>query len=147
MSDRLNQVLIGTRARDLAIAAIRRAPDGYVCEVYAPRRTTEQNKRMWAMLNDVAVQVQWHGQWLSAENWKDMVSAAVKRQQVVPGIDGGFVVLGARTSRMTIREMQEIIDFIDFFGAQHNVVFRDPRAETPVPSNSAGETPGASVSR
>lgn len=111
------------------------------------RRSAEQNAKMWAMLGEVARQVQWHGQWLSDADWKDMATAAIKRQRVVPGIDGGFVVLGSRTSQMNVRDMQEVIDFIEAFGAQHNVVFRDPRAETPVPSNSAGETPGASVSR
>lgn len=111
------------------------------------RRSAEQNAKMWAMLGEVARQVQWHGQWLSDADWKDMATAAIKRQRVVPGIDGGFVVLGSRTSQMNVRDMQEVIDFIEAFGAQHNVVFRDPRAETPVPSNSAGETPGVSVSR
>lgn len=111
------------------------------------RRSQAQNDRMWAMLSEVARQVQWHGQWLTAADWKEMVTAALKQQRVVPGIEGGFVVLGSRTSRMTIREMQEVIDFVEYFGAQHNVRFKDPRADTPVPMASTGETAGASVSR
>ena len=89
-------------------------------------RSTEQNARMWAMLTDIATQVTWHGQKLSPEEWKDMATAALKRQRVVPGIDGGFVVLGARTSRMTIAEMAELMEFLEAFGVQQGVRFRAP---------------------
>jgi hypothetical protein len=89
-------------------------------------RSNDQNARMWAMLTDIATQVVWHGQKLTPEEWKDMATAALKRQRVVPGIDGGFVVLGARTSRMTIAEMAELMEFLDAFGVQQGVRFRAP---------------------
>jgi hypothetical protein len=79
-------------------------------------RSTAQNALMWSCLSDVARQVEWHGQKLDEEAWKDMATAALKRQRVVPGIDGGFVVLGQRTSKMTIAEMTELIDFLHAFG-------------------------------
>lgn len=90
-------------------------------------RSTEQNALLWAMLDDIAKQVTWHGQKLTADEWKDMATAALKRQKVVPGIDGGFVVLGSRTSRMTVAEMTELIDFLDAFGAQQGVKFKAPQ--------------------
>jgi hypothetical protein len=71
---------------------------------------------MWSCLGDIAKQVDWHGQRLDEEAWKDMATAALKRQRVVPGIDGGFVVLGERTSKMTIAEMVELVDFLHAFG-------------------------------
>jgi hypothetical protein len=77
------------------------------------------------MLADLSRQVVWHGQRLTPENWKDMATAALKRQQVVPGIDGGFVVLGSSTKRMTKGEMAELIEFITAFGTQQGVVFGD----------------------
>lgn len=89
-------------------------------------RSSEQNALLWAMLDDIAKQVTWHGQKLTADEWKDMATAALKRQKVVPGIDGGFVVLGSRTSRMTVAEMTELIDFLDAFGAQQGVKFKAP---------------------
>jgi hypothetical protein len=79
-------------------------------------RSVLQNNLMWSCLADVARQVEWHGQKLDEESWKDMATAALKRQRVVPGIDGGFVVLGMRTSKMTIAEMVELIDFLHAFG-------------------------------
>lgn len=89
-------------------------------------RSNDQNSRMWAMLTDIASQVVWHGQKLTPDEWKDMATAALKRQRVVPGIDGGFVVLGARTSRMTIAEMAELMEFLEAFGVQQGVRFRAP---------------------
>jgi hypothetical protein len=82
---------------------------------------------MWAMLNDISKQVVWHGQKLHSEEWKDMATAALKRQRVVPGIEGGFVVLGAHTRRMSIKEMNEVIEFLEMFGATQGVKFSAPR--------------------
>jgi hypothetical protein len=81
---------------------------------------------MWAMLNDLSQQVVWHGQTLSKEEWKDVMTAAIKKQRVVPGVDGGFVVLGTSTRRMTVGEMTELIEFITYFGTEKGVTFSEP---------------------
>ena len=81
-------------------------------------RTLEQNAKMWAMLGDISNQVEWHGLHLSREEWKEMITAALKKQKVVPGIDGGFVVIGASTSKMSIKEMIDVIDFAYSFGSE-----------------------------
>ena len=80
---------------------------------------------MWAMLTDVARQVQWYGEKLSAEDWKDLMTSVLKKARVVPGIEGGFVALGLRTSDMSKSEMSELIELIYAFGAQHGVIFGD----------------------
>ncbi len=86
-------------------------------------RTLEQNSRMWAMLTDISRQVKWpcdgKMQYLSPEDWKDILSAGLKKNQhVAQGIDGGFVLLGERTSKMTVGEMCELIEFMFWFGAR-----------------------------
>jgi hypothetical protein len=118
-------VLAHPNARANAVESVRTAPDGYIVEIKPKTRSLDQNRKLWAALNDLARQVSWHGLKLTAENWKDMTTAAVKRQQVVPGIDGGFVVLGASTSKMSKAEMSELLEFIIAFGTQQNVVFGD----------------------
>lgn len=90
------------------------------------RRTSPQNRRMWAMLRDVSQQVDWHGQKLTEGEWKDVFTAALKRQKVVPGLDGGFVVLGQSTSRMGKAEMAELQELMEAFGAQQGVRFTAP---------------------
>lgn len=97
-----------------------------------PTRTLEQNAKMWAVLSDIARQVQWPVdgklQYLDAEDWKHIISGGLKRhQRVAQGIDGGFVILGQRTSRMSIGEMVALIELAHAFGAEHGVVWGDER--------------------
>lgn len=91
-------------------------------------RSTAQNARMWAMLEDVARQVEWHGRKLSKEDWKHVFSASLKRQDAVPGIDGGFVVLGQSTSKMTVGEMGDLMTLMEAFGAEQGVRFTAPQS-------------------
>lgn len=95
-------------------------------EIKSERRTLDQNATLWGHLHDIAAQVNWHGQFLTDTEWKDVFTAALKRQKVVPGLDGGFVVLGTSTRRMTRQEMSELITLMEAFGAEHNVRFRAP---------------------
>jgi hypothetical protein len=94
-------------------------------EFKAPRRSLDQNSNLWACLTDVAHQVDWYGQKLTAEDWKDVFSAALRKARVVPGIDGGFVPLGMRTSDMSKGEMSALIELIHAFGAERGVKFGD----------------------
>lgn len=79
---------------------------------------------MWANLEDIAQQVIWYGQKLDKQEWKDVLTAGLKKQKIVPGIEGGFVVIGARTSKMTVAEMNELIELATMFGTQQGVKFR-----------------------
>lgn len=95
-------------------------------EVRPEKRSDAQNRRLWAMLADISAQVDWYGQKLTSKEWKDVFSASLKRTKVVPGLDGGFVVCGQSTSRMTRAEMCELQELMEAFGAQQGVKFRAP---------------------
>jgi hypothetical protein len=95
-----------------------------VAELRPEKRSDAQNRRLWSMLADISAQVNWHGHKLTSEEWKDVFSAALKRTKVVPGLDGGFVVCGQSTSRMTKAEMCELQTLMESFGAQQNVQFK-----------------------
>ncbi len=90
------------------------------------RRTIDQNDKMWPLLRDIARQVNWHGQKLQDYEWKEVFSAALKKQKVVPGLDGGFVVIGASTSRMPKKDVSDIIEMSYAFGAQQGVKWSEP---------------------
>lgn len=115
-----------------ADAMIRQAlPGGEVAMFLGrPRRTLDQNAKLWPMLFDVSKQVNWHGEKLTPENWKDVFTAALKRQKAVPGIDGGFVVLGAHTSTMDKHEFSDLIELMMAFGSEHNVTWSEPAKKT-----------------
>jgi len=102
-----------------------------VVEIKPETRTLAQNARLWAMLTDVSKQVDWYGRKLSEEEWKHVFTASLSKQDVVPGIDGGFVVLGKSTSKMTKPEMSELQQLIEAFGAQQGVRFTAPEYVDP----------------
>lgn len=95
-------------------------------KVEPEKRSTDQNSKLWACLTDVSQQVDWHGQKLEPAEWKDVFTAALKRQKVVPGLEGGFVVLGSSTSRMSKAELSELIELMHAFGAERDVKFKEP---------------------
>lgn len=85
------------------------------------RRSLDQNAKLWPMLTDISRQVDWYGQKLTPEDWKHVLTAGLKKQRAVPGIDGGFVVLGLSTSRMTKEVFSQLIELIFAFGSEHGV--------------------------
>jgi hypothetical protein len=92
---------------------------------YEELRTVEQNEKQWPMYNDISEQIDWYGQKLTPENWKELLSNEWQAQTIVPGISGGFCALGVRTSKMKKREMSELIEIIYAFGANKNVVWSE----------------------
>lgn len=102
-----------------------RAPVGWDVEFRQATRSTEQNRAMWAALDDLAEQVDWYGRRLTSDQWKDVLTASLKQQIVVPGIDGGFVAVGTSTRKMTVSEMSDLIELIRAFGAQQGVQFSE----------------------
>jgi hypothetical protein len=118
-------VLAHDQARRNAVAFVEAAPAGYCVVVSEPTRNLEQNAALWAMLTDVSRQVVWHGRKLSQESWKHIFTSSLNKQDVVPGIDGGFVVLGISTSSMTKRQMCDLLELIQAFGAQNGVHFHN----------------------
>jgi class 3 adenylate cyclase len=117
MSKRLFK-LVHAQARSNALQAIKDAPDGFVVVVAEPTRSLDANAAMWAILQAFADQLQWvvNGEkvWMPAEDWKALLSAAFKREtvRVAQGLEGGMVMLGSRTSKFSVREMSDFIEFL-----------------------------------
>ena len=108
-----------------SVKALLMAGHRLVLEVRPETRSVAQNARLWAMLTEISDQVVWYGQKLTPGEWKDVFSAAMKRTKVVPGLDGGFVVCGQSTSRMTKAEMNEMQTLMEQFAAERGVTFRE----------------------
>jgi hypothetical protein len=118
--------LAHAQARRLAAECVMQAPEGYVVTIQEPTRTLDQNSKLWPMLQDISRQVEWYGMKLSDDEWKDVFSAALKKQKVVPGLDGGFVVCGQRTSRMGKKEFSDLVELMYAFGAERDVRWSEP---------------------
>lgn len=122
-------ILSGQVRREQAHRMVAQAPAGSVVEISLPTRTLPQNARLHAMITDVARQVEWAGAKRNVEAWKDIFTAALRSANhgldVVPGINGGFVLLGMHTSRMTKAELGDLMTLIEAFGAEHGVEFTE----------------------
>ena len=113
-------------ARANAVREIREAPDGYVVEIKERSRSIEQNRLMWPRLVAFATQLDWYGEKLTPEDWKDMLTASLRKSRVVPGIDRGtMVALGLSTSSMTVREFSALMLLMEAFAADRGVTFPD----------------------
>jgi hypothetical protein len=105
------------RAHDL----LDRAPMGAVLNIRPATRTGEQNAKMWAMLSDIA-RAKPQGRELTTDKWKALFMDAIGiPADWEPGINGGVVNVGYRSSRLTVAQMSELIEQMYAYGAEHGV--------------------------
>lgn len=113
-------------SRRLCAEYAMQAPDGYAVTFKEPTRSLEQNSRLWALLHEIAEQVDWYGRKLTPEDWKHLFTSSLRKLDVVPNLERtGFVALGLSTSRMSKRELGDLMTLIEAFGAERGVVFND----------------------
>lgn len=142
MTTRQTVTINGPDDRQRIATWARNVEAGTVVTFRKKSRSTEQSAKMWAMLGEVAEQVEWYGQKLDAEDWKDMFTASLRHARVVPGIDKGtYVPLGMHTSTLTIEEMSNLIELIYAFGAEHGVMFKDPKEPDQLNSGDVPSSP------
>ena len=126
MTERQVFNLVSPLVRRNAAHAIANAPEGFRVEIRPKTRSLAQNDMLWSILTDISRQVQFvvNGELVhvSPEECKDILTASLKREtRMAMGIDGGMVLLGQRTSKMTVRQMTELIELAHAFGTQKGV--------------------------
>lgn len=127
------------RAYEYAARVVHLGSLEIVIRLVRDTRSLKQNKRMWAMLTDISRQIPWvvndRVVMMTPEDWKDLLSASLTHElRVARGIDGGMVLLGVRTSRMTVAQMSNLIELMFAFGNPRGVKWSDPTA-TPEPAD------------
>ena len=88
------------------------------------------------MLGDISRQVEWpvNGvmQKLDSEDWKALMTAAARQEiRMAQGINGGVVMLGVSTKRMTVAELGDVIECMYVFGAEKGVTWSEPKGQMP----------------
>ena len=126
--------LINESVKQNAINFIRTLPVDQkrplILDIKEMTRTLDQNRKMWPLLKDLSDQVTWFGNKYDSDDWKDLITAMVAKakrheQRMAPGLDGGVVMFGQRTSKMAVRLMVEVIEAIYWFGTQQGVKFSE----------------------
>ena len=115
--------LSNPKERERALDMVRRAPAGYRVTLQEPKRSTEQNSRLWTMLTQLSIQLVWHGQRLTPEDWKLVMMAGLNQElRMVPNIHGnGFVQLGRSSSKLSKSEFGDLMELIEAFAAEQGV--------------------------
>ncbi len=119
-------------ARSNCLRALHDAPEGARVQISGPKRSGDQNAKMWAMLTDVARQLQHGGRFYDADSWKYIFLQAFGREtRFLPALDGnGFVPIPQSSSDLSAREMSDFLEFVAAEGTQRGVVFSDPPPKT-----------------
>lgn len=119
-------ILRGPDQRQLAHKLIEGAPVDHIVNVKAPTRNADQNAKMWAMLSDISRACPEGRQW-TTDTWKAAFMHSLGHQvQFAEGLDGsGPFPMGFRTSRLTVREMADLITVIAEYGDRHGVAWSE----------------------
>ena len=116
--------------RGRAIEYVRKIGEGWVLKLKAPNRNLEQNAAMWAMLTDISI-AKPLGRSYTPEQWKSVMMRACQHElQYLNDIDGNPFPVGYKSSQLTVKEMSELLEYIQWFGAEHGVEFKDPTTRT-----------------
>ena len=122
-------ILRGPSQRRFAHDLIDRAPQDAVVRVSEATRNNEQNARMWAMLSDIS-RAKPEGRTHTPEVWKALFMHALGHEtRFEMGLSGEPFPIGFRSSRLTVRQMADLITFIAEYGDRHGVAWSDPRDE------------------
>jgi hypothetical protein len=112
--------------RDKATRWVAGVPAGTRLEFKAPRRSLDQNSLLWQRLTEVAEQMpEYYGHRMTAEDWKDVFVAALRKAVMLPGIDGGIVPIGLRSSDLSKEEFTNLLDLISHFAATKGIILSD----------------------
>lgn len=101
-----------------AQSEVTRAPIGHVVTIRPPTRSIEQNAALHRLLQAIVkARHKWAGRTWSIDDWRAiMVSAHAKATnrpgEIVPGLEGEFVVLRRSTTRMSVAELSSLIEYV-----------------------------------
>jgi hypothetical protein len=122
-------ILASDRQRALAARCVAEAPEGYVVTVSEPKRTLDQNARMWAMLTDISL-AKPEGRAHPPETWKALFMHACGFEvRFEMGLNGEPFPMGWRTSRLSKRQMADLITFIMEYGDRQEVAWSEPHPD------------------
>ena len=105
---------------------LQRCAYGFRIEVKEPKRSDEQNDRMWAMLTEISGQATINGKKFAPDAWKCIFMKAMgKEAQFLPTLDGNsFFPTGFRSSDLTVREMSDLQTFIEAWAAEQLITLK-----------------------
>lgn len=116
------RIALGSKyTRDKAKRVIDSAPDGYVAVVEEPKRTLDQNAKLWSMLSDIAM-AKPLGRRHTPEEWKSIFMAACGWDVMfLEGLDGRPFPAGFKSSQLTKSQMSILLGFIEAWASEQGI--------------------------
>lgn len=111
--------------RERAIDAVCAAPLGHIVKISEPTRSLDQSAKMWALLSDIS-KAKPLGRTHTPEVWKFLMMQACGHEcQFEMGIDNRPFPVGFSSSKLTVRQMSELLEFMQAWAVQHGVALSD----------------------
>lgn len=123
-------ILRGPDQRALACALVNKAPPDSVVTIAGPKRSLDQNAKLWAMLSDIS-RARPEGRLWTPEAWKAAFMHALGHEvQFGQALDGqGFFPMGYRTSRLNKAQFAALITVVQEYGDRHGVAWSEPHPD------------------
>ena len=119
-------ILRGDSQRALACDLVRAAPDDAVVKIAAPKRTHDQNAKLWAMISDVS-RAKPEGRMHTPEVWKCLFMASCGHTvRFELGLDNKPFPIGFSSSRLCKSEFADLITVVQEYGDRHGVQWSEP---------------------
>lgn len=92
-----------------------------MAEPWTQMLTDEQRKMLNAACGDLAMQLTWHGNRLSKDDWRHLISGTVLGWRMMPAYDRGqgapgFIMLGGSSLKLTKAQCIEAIEIAFHIG-------------------------------
>lgn len=88
-------------------------PLSVTVDEYRAKRSGEQNRRYWALLNEIAEQVSVNGKYFSNDTWHEHVKGLF-----APKTDGPAGLLAISTTQMSVEQFAQYMTQIESYAAQ-----------------------------
>ena len=114
-------------SRRLALVAVRDAPDDYTVVIREQTRSDGQNEVQWPILRAISNQHLWtvDGELtkLSEDDVKNILTASFRKEtnRMAQGVEGGVVMLGAKTREFSRKEFGAWVEYLHWFCSTNNI--------------------------
>jgi len=104
----------------------------FVVTIQERTRSLEQNARLHAMLSQISRKKDYLGKKRGVEFWKGLFvsgwqMATNQHPEIVPGLEGEFINIRESTTRLSVKKITEVMDYIEAYCGMNGIILDDWR--------------------
>ena len=121
--------LLGPTQKDYAKRLIDEAPADFVMKLGKETRRDIQNRKLWPMLADIQRQVPGMATFSCDDIKLRFLNLLGTEMRFLPALESeGVFPVGLRSSTLTVAQFGGLIELLYKYGAEHGVVWSEPKA-------------------